>query len=567
MTRDIILFLVYLAVLLLLARPFGRYISKVFQGEKTFLDRVLRPAEKFVYKIANIDEKKEMTWKQYAMAVIWFHVLSFLAIFLTEVFQGSLPLNPASQDNVSWDLALNTAVSFITNTNWQAYGGESTMSYFTQMTELAVHNFLSAATGLAIAITLIRGLTRKTTKLLGNYWVDMVRGTLWVLMPISIILALIFVEQGCIQNFSSYASVTTIEGAAQTIAMGPVASQEAIKILGTNGGGFFNTNSAHPFENPTALVSFLQCLAILLIPSSLLFTFGNMVRDKKQGHAILAAMMIMFVIFLGTIYISESYGNPNVAAFGVDPSNVMEGKEMRFGAGGTALFSTATTAASCGAVNGMFDSFTPIGGMIPMLQIMLGEVVFGGVGSGFYGMMAFVLLTVFIVGLMVGRTPEYLGKKIESHEMKMVMLAVLIPVLSILIGAAVAISTDAGLGATNNGGPHGLTEILYAYVSATGNNGSAFAGLSANSPFYNLTLAAAMLVGRFGVLIPMLAVAGSLAEKKVSPAGAGTFQTHGSLFVILLCVVILIVGALTFFPALALGPIAEHLLMLLGQLY
>ncbi|WP_231037883.1 potassium-transporting ATPase subunit KdpA [Pectinatus frisingensis] len=567
MLKDMILFLLFFLVLFLLARPLGKYISKVFTGEKTCFDKIMRPIEKIIYKLVGIDENQEMTWRQYAAAVIWFHVFSFLAIFLTELFQGNLPLNPANEGNVSWDLALNTAVSFITNTNWQAYSGESTMSYFTQMTELAVHNFLSAATGISIAIVLIRGLTRKTTKLLGNYWVDMVRGTLWVLLPLSIILSLIFVEQGSIQNFASYVSAATIEGGTQTIAMGPVASQEAIKLLGTNGGGFFGANSAHPFENPTALANFLQALAIFLIPASLLFTLGRMVKDKKQGHAILAAMTILFVLFLGIIYVSEYYGNPNVAALGINGSNVMEGKELRFGLSGTTLFSAVTTAASCGAVNAMFDSFTPIGGMIPMLQIMLGEIIFGGVGSGLYGMLVYVLLSVFIVGLMVGRTPEYLGKKIESHEMKMVMLAVLIPAICILFGSAVAASTDAGMSATNNNGPHGLTEMLYAYASCTGNNGSAFGGLNANSTFYNITLAAAMLLGRFGVILPILAIAGSLAKKKISPVGAGTFQTHGLLFIVLLCAVVLIVGALTFLPALALGPIAEHLLMLQGQLY
>lgn len=567
MLKDMILFLLFFLVLFLLARPLGKYISKVFTGEKTCFDKIMRPIEKIIYKLVGIDENQEMTWRQYAAAVIWFHVFSFLAIFLTELFQGNLPLNPANEGNVSWDLALNTAVSFITNTNWQAYSGESTMSYFTQMTELAVHNFLSAATGISIAIVLIRGLTRKTTKLLGNYWVDMVRGTLWVLLPLSIILSLIFVEQGSIQNFASYVSAATIEGGTQTIAMGPVASQEAIKLLGTNGGGFFGANSAHPFENPTALTNFLQALAIFLIPASLLFTLGRMVKDKKQGHAILAAMTILFVLFLGIIYVSEYYGNPNVAALGINGSNVMEGKELRFGLSGTTLFSAVTTAASCGAVNAMFDSFTPIGGMIPMLQIMLGEIIFGGVGSGLYGMLVYVLLSVFIVGLMVGRTPEYLGKKIESHEMKMVMLAVLIPAICILFGSAVAASTDAGMSATNNNGPHGLTEMLYAYASCTGNNGSAFGGLNANSTFYNITLAAAMLLGRFGVILPILAIAGSLAKKKISPVGAGTFETHGLLFIVLLCAVVLIVGALTFLPALALGPIAEHLLMLQGQLY
>jgi K+-transporting ATPase ATPase A chain len=567
MLSDMSLFVLYLVILLLLAWPFSKYITHVFQGKKTVLDPVLKPLEKFIYKISSIDALKEMNWKEYCGALLIFHLFSFIAIFVTELVQGALPFNPAEQTGVTWDLALNTAVSFITNTNWQAYSGETTMSYFTQMTALATHNFLSAATGLAVAVAFIRGLTRKNIRDIGNYWVDMVRGTLWVLLPICIILTLFFVQQGTIQNLSPYVTATTLEGADQTIAFGPVASQEAIKMLGTNGGGFFNANSAHPFENPTPLTNFIQVLAIFLIPTSIVLAFGRFVKDNRQGRAVLAAMLLLFVIFLGSLYASELYGNPNLSVMGVGSPNVMEGKEVRFGLGGTVLFSTVTTAASCGAVNAMFDSFTPLGGMIPMLQIMLGEVVLGGVGAGFYGMMSFVILTVFIVGLMVGRTPEYLGKKIETHEMKMAVLAVLIPALSILIGSAIASVTDAGTSATNNAGPHGLSEIIYAYTSAAGNNGSAFAGLSANSLFYNITLAITMLLGRFGVIIPILAIAGSLAEKKIVPVGAGTFQTHGTLFVVLLASVVLIVGALTFLPALALGPIVEHLLMLQGQLF
>ncbi|MDU2065761.1 MAG: potassium-transporting ATPase subunit KdpA [Sporomusaceae bacterium] len=567
MNSDVLLFASYIILLLLLAVPFSLYITKVFTDKPTFLDWFCRPLERLIYKAAAIDPAQEMNWKEYGKALLWFHLLSFLAIFITELVQEVLPLNPAQQSNLSWDLALNTAVSFITNTNWQAYGGESTMSYFTQMTALTAHNFLSAATGLAVAMTLIRGLIRKTTDKIGNYWVDMVRGTLWILLPVSILLSLVFVQQGVIQNFSSYVTVTTVEGGSQTIAMGPVASQEAIKLLGTNGGGFFNANSAHPFENPTALTNFLQMLAIFLIPASLVLAFGRMVGDLRQGKAILAAMLLLFLLFLGVLYTSELYGNPNIANLGVAAPNNMEGKEVRFGLGGSVLFTAITTAASCGAVNAMLDSFTPLGGMIPMIQLMLGEVVFGGVGAGFYGIMSFVILTVFIVGLMVGRTPEYLGKKIEAPEMKMAVLAVLIPSICILLGSATSSVLDVGVGAINNNGPHGLSEILYAYASASANNGSAFAGLNANSPFYNLTLAVAMLLGRFGVIFPILAISGNLAAKKVSPVGPGTFQTHGWLFVLLLFAVILIVGALTFFPALALGPIVEHLLMLQGQLY
>ncbi|MEN6566389.1 MAG: potassium-transporting ATPase subunit KdpA [Veillonellales bacterium] len=567
MISDIALFIGYLIVLIALALPLGKYISNVFQGRKTFFDPVLVPAEKLIYKVSGIDPSQEMNWKQYAGAVLIFNVLGFLAVFFLQILQDLLPLNPEQQAAVPWDLAFNTAVSFITNTNWQAYSGESTMSYFTQMAALAVQNFLSAATGLAVAMALIRGLTRKTVSGLGNYWRDMVRGTFWVLLPISIVLTLVFVQQGVIQNFSPYVTATTLEGADQKIAMGPVASQEAIKMLGTNGGGFFNANSSHPYENPTPLTNFLQVLAIFLIPASLVFSFGRIVRDKRQGYAILSAMLLLFIIFLGGLYAAEMYGNPNLASLGVAEPTMLEGKEVRFGIGGSALFGTVTTAASCGAVNMMHDSLTPLGGLVPMLQIMLGEVVVGGVGSGFYGMMLFVLLTVFIVGLMVGRTPEYLGKKIESREMKMAVLGVVIPAVTILIGSAIASVTDGGTAATNNNGPHGLSEMLYAYASGAGNNGSAFAGLSANSLFYNLTLGVTMLLGRFGVILPVLAIAGSLAEKKVSPPGAGTFPTHGWLFVVLLAAVVLIVSALTFLPALALGPVIEHLLMLQGQLF
>ncbi|HEY3425024.1 MAG TPA: potassium-transporting ATPase subunit KdpA, partial [Negativicutes bacterium] len=545
----------------------GKYMANVFQGKKTFLDPILVPFEKLIYKVCGIDAGQEMNWKQYSWAIVIFHVFSLLAIFFTELLQGILPFNPAQQGAVPWDLALNTAISFITNTNWQAYSGETTMSYFTQMSALAVHNFLSGATGIAIAVAFIRGLTRKQTTGLGNYWSDMVRSVLWVFLPICIILGLVFVQQGVIQNFTPYVSATTLEGADQTLAMGPVASQEAIKMLGTNGGGFFNANSAHPFENPTPLTNFLQMLAMFVIPAGLVFTFGQMARDKRQGYAIVAAMLLLFIIFLGGLYASEVYGNSNLAAIGVGSPNIMEGKEVRFGLGASALFSTITTAASCGAVNSMIDSFTPLGGLVPMLQIMLGEVIFGGVGSGFYGIMTHVILTVFIVGLMVGRTPEYLGKKIEAHEMKMAVLAVLISAVTILIGSAIASVTDVGTAATNNAGPHGLSEMIYAYTSAAGNNGSAFAGLSANNLFYNLTLGVAMLFGRFGVIIPVLAIAGSLVEKKISPPSSGTFPTNGWLFVVVLTSVIVIVGALTFLPALSLGPIVEHLLMLQGQVF
>lgn len=564
MIKDIVLCLLWFSSVVLAAKFFGSYIYRVFQKEKTFLDPLLCPLEKIIYRFSGISPQQNMSWKRYAGSLVVFQIAGLSAVFLIELWQAGLPLNPAKEAAVSWDLAFNTAVSFITNTNWQAYGGESTMSYFTQMTALGVQNFLSAATGIAVAMVLMRGIAWHSQKTVGNYWVDMVRGTLWILLPVSCVFALLFVQQGVLQNFSSYVTAATLDGGAQTIAMGPVASQEAIKLLGTNGGGFFNVNSAHPFENPTALTNLWQMFLIFLIPVSLLFTFGRMVKDARQGYTIMAAMTVLFFIFLGTIYYSELSGNPHLAALGIAEPTAMEGQEFRFGPGGSALFSAVTTAASCGAVNSMLDSYMPLGGMIPMLQIMLGEVVFGGVGAGFYGMLVFVVLTVFIVGLMVGRTPSYLGKKIEPYEMKMVVMAVLLPALAILLGSGLAAGTAAGVQVLHNQGPHGLSEILYAYSSAAGNNGSAFAGLNANTLFYNLTLAAAMLIGRFGVIVPVLALAGSLAAKKSSPDNAGTFHTHGSLFALLLCCIVLIVGALTFFPALALGPIAEHF-VLYGQ--
>lgn len=565
MISDIAVFILFLVVLLGLALPLGKYLATVMEGGKTFLDPLLRPLERLIYRCCGIDPNEEMNWKQYALAFTWFQLFGLLAIVALQMGQHLLPFNPQQMEPVPWDLALNTGISFMTNTNWQGYAPEATTSYLTEMAGMTVQNFVSAVSGLAVAVALIRGLTRRQTKNLGNYWCDMVRGTLWIMIPLSIVFSLLFVQQGVIQNLLPYQTVTTLEGAEQTLAMGPAASQEAIKMLGTNGGGFFNANSAHPFENPTPLTNFLEALAIFLIPTSLVFAFGHLVRDKRQGYAILATMLLLFCVMLGTLYMAERYGNPNLASMGLSGLNSMEGKEVRFGLDGTALFSTVTTAASCGAVDAMHDSFTPIGGLIPLLQIMLGEVVIGGVGAGLYGMMVFVILTVFIVGLMVGRTPEYLGKKIEAFEMKMATLGILIPATSILVGTAIAAATDLGTSSLNNAGPHGLSEMLYAYVSCTGNNGSAFAGLNANTLFYNLTLSAALLLGRFGVILPVLAIAGSLAEKKVSPPNAGTFPTHGPLFVALLAVMVVIVGALTFLPALALGPIVEHLLMLQGQ--
>lgn len=568
MASDLMLFGLFFVILFGLAWPLGRYMAKVFNLEKTVFDPIFQPLEKLLYRLTGVDDSTEMNWKRYASAVIWFNLLGMALVFIIQILQDKLPFNPENLDAVApWHLAFNTAVSFMTNTNWQAYGGETTMSYFTQMAALTVQNFLSAATGLAVAIAFIRGLTRKTTQLIGNFWVDLTRSVIYILLPISILFSVVLVQQGVPQTLSSYVSAQTLEGAEQKIAVGPVASQEAIKMLGTNGGGFFNANSSHPFENPTPLTNFLEIISIFLIPAGLAFTFGYMVRDRRQGYAILATMTLLFLMMLTLNYTSELAGNPLVAANGISGPSAMEGKEVRFGIGGTSLFATVTTAASCGAVNAMHDSFTPLGGLVPMLQMMLGEVVFGGVGAGFYGMLIFVVLTVFIVGLMVGRTPEYLGKKIDSREMKMATIAILVPAVTILIGSAIASVTEAGLAGIANQGPHGLSEMLYAFASAAGNNGSAFAGLTVNTLFYDLLLAMAMLLGRFGVIIPVLAIAGSMAEKKISPPGPGTFPTTGWLFVVLLATIVLVVSALTFLPALALGPIVEHLLMLQGTTF
>lgn len=568
MLADIGLFMLFLFVVLLLAWPLSAYMAKVFTMEKTFLDPVLQPLERLIYRMAGIDPAQEMNWRQYAGALLIFNVLSAIFVFLIQVLQGSLFWNPAGLDGVSpWHLAFNTAVSFMTNTNWQSYGGESTMSYFTQMAALTVQNFVSAAVGMAVAVALVRGLTRKAVPAIGNFWVDLIRGTLWVLLPLSMAATLLFVQQGVVQNLSPYLAVQTLEGLGQTLAMGPAASQEAIKLLGTNGGGFFNVNSAHPFENPTPLTNFLQMVSIFLIPVALVLMFGRMACDRRQGYALLGTMLLLFCLMLAGTYFSELNGNPILTGLGVDGPTAMEGKEVRFGIAGSALFAAVTTAASCGAVNAMHDSFTPLGGLFPLLQMQVGEVIIGGVGAGFYGMLLFVILAVFIVGLMVGRTPEYLGKKIEARETKMATLGILMPAVTILTGSAIAAVTEAGTSSILNSGPHGLSEIMYAFASAAGNNGSAFGGLSANTLFYNLMLALGMLIGRFGVILPVLAIAGSMAEKKASPPGPGTFPTTGGLFVALLAGIILIVGALTFLPVLTLGPIAEQLLMLQGTTF
>jgi len=580
----------FFALILLCAKPLGVYMARVFGREKTFFDVLARPVERLIYKLTGIEEEHEMKWTEYAVAMLVFSFVTMIVTYAIERLQHWLPLNPQGLANVAPDLAMNTAASFTTNTNWQSYVPEATMSYLTEMVTLAYHNFASAAVGMALAIAFVRGIAGREKKTLGNFWVDTTRATLWVLLPGSIVLALALVSQGVIQNFRPYdtvklvqpftAQVTGTDGktitqtiTTQTIGQGPVASQEAIKMLGTNGGGFFNANSAHPFENPTALTNFLEMFAIFVIPGALTVTLGRMVKSPGHGWAIFAAMSALFFAGVLVSYWAESHGNPllhnvNTATTAMQSGGNMEGKEVRFGIANSALFATATTDASCGAVNAMHDSFMPLGGLVPMVNILLGEIVFGGVGAGLYGMLIFVVVTVFIAGLMVGRTPEYLGKKIESYDVQMSMLYVLIFPFSVLLFAAVTVlMPNLGLSSLNNSGPHGLSEILYAYASATGNNGSAFAGLSANTHWYNLSITVAVLVGRFLMIVPMLAVAGNLAQKKLVPPSAGTFPVNTPLFTILLVGVILIVGALTFFPALALGPILEHLQMLAGTSY
>ena len=554
--------LLYLALLIALAVPLGPFMARVMEGERTFLHPVLGPLERGLYRLMGIRGDEEMGWKAYAWAIGLFNLLGLVALFLLQKAQGALPLNPEGMAKLPTDLAVNTAVSFVTNTNWQAYGGESTLSYLTQMLGLTVQNFLSAATALAVAVALIRGFVRRSSEGLGNAWADLVRSTLYLLLPLSVVMALMLVGQGAVQTFSAH--VTTASG--QVLALGPAASQVAIKMIGTNGGGFFNANSAHPFENPTAFTNLLHMLAIFLIPAGLCFTFGAMVKDRRQGWALFAAMLLLFVSTLSVTHWAEAQGNPafrnlpvSQAATAQQGGGNLEGKEVRFGTGASTLFTTITTSASCGAVNSWHDSYTPLGGLIPLVLMQLGEVVFGGVGSGLYGMLLFALVGVFIGGLMVGRTPEYLGKKIEAFEMKMASLAILLPSVAILLGTAVAVLTPAALASVSNPGPHGFTQIIYAFSSAAANNGSAFGGLNANTPFYNYGLALVMLVGRFGVILPVLAIAGSLVRKKVTPPGVGTLPTHTPLFVGVLVGVVLLVGALTYVPVLALGPIAEHL--------
>ena len=558
--------LAFCAIVVALTKPLGWYMTRVFNGERTFLSPVVRPIEAAIYRVSGVDERREQHWVTYTIAMLFFHVGGFLILYAVMRLQAVLPFNPAEQPAVSEDLSFNTAISFITNTNWQNYGGESTMSYLVQMLGLTHQNFLSAATGIALAVALIRGFSRASVRTVGNFWVDVTRTTLYVLLPISIVYALFLVWQGMPQTLGPYVEATTLEGAKQTIAVGPVASQVAIKMLGTNGGGFFNANAAHPFENPTALSNFVQMLSIFVIGAALTNVFGRMVGNQRQGWAILAVMGVLFLAGVTVTYWSEANGTAMLDALGLTGGN-MEGKEVRFGIVASSLFAVITTAASCGAVNAMHDSFTALGGMIPLINMQLGEIIVGGVGAGLYGMLLFVVLAIFVAGLMVGRTPEYVGKKIEAREVKMAMLAILVLPLMYLGWTAVAVVLPSTVAAMNNAGPHGFTEVLYAFTSATGNNGSAFAGLSGNSFFYNLTLASAMFVGRFFMIVPAMAMAGSLASKKSIPASSGTFPTTGGLFVGLVVGVILIIGGLTFFPALALGPIVEHLAGNAGNLF
>jgi K+-transporting ATPase ATPase A chain len=558
--------LLYCAIVVALVKPLGWYMTRVFNGEATFLSPVLRPVERGLYWIGGVDEKREQHWLTYTVAMLLFHVGGFLIIYGLMRLQAILPFNPAEQSAVAQDLSFNTAISFITNTNWQNYGGESTLSYLVQMLGLTHQNFLSAATGIALAVALIRGFSRSSMRTIGNFWVDVTRCTLYILLPICIVYTLFLVWQGMPQTLGAYVEATTLEGAKQTIAVGPVASQVAIKMLGTNGGGFFNANAAHPFENPTALSNFVQMISIFALGAALTNVFGRMVGNQRQGWAILAVMGVLFIAGVIVTYWAEANGTSTLASLGLSGGN-MEGKEVRFGIIASSLFAVITTAASCGAVNAMHDSFTALGGMIPLINMQLGEIIVGGVGAGLYGMLLFVVLAIFVAGLMVGRTPEYVGKKIEAREVKMAMLAILVLPLMYLGWTAVAVVLPSAVASMANSGPHGFTEVLYAFTSATGNNGSAFGGLTGNTFFYNLTLASSMFVGRFFMIVPAMAIAGSLAAKKSIPPSAGTFPTTGGLFVGLVVGVILIIGGLTFFPALALGPIVEHLAMNANTLF
>ncbi|HXL32368.1 MAG TPA: potassium-transporting ATPase subunit KdpA [Bradyrhizobium sp.] len=558
--------ILYCAIIVALVKPLGWYMTRVFNGERTFLSPILRPVEVGLYWLGGVDERREQHWLTYTVAMLLFHVGGFLIIYTVMRLQAVLPFNPAEQSAVAEDLSFNTAISFITNTNWQNYGGESTLSYLVQMLGLTHQNFLSAATGIALAVALIRGFSRSSMRTIGNFWVDVTRCTLYVLMPICVVYTLFLVWQGIPQTLGAYVDATTLEGAKQTIAVGPVASQIAIKMLGTNGGGFFNANAAHPFENPTALSNFVQMISIFALGAALTNVFGRMVGNQRQGWAVLAVMGVLFISGVIVTYWAEANGTTALQALGLTGGN-MEGKEVRFGIVASSLFAVITTAASCGAVNAMHDSFTALGGMIPLINIQLGEIIVGGVGAGLYGMLIFVVISIFVAGLMVGRTPEYVGKKIEAREVKMAMLAILVLPLMYLGWTAVAVVLPPAVASMANAGPHGFTEVLYAYTSQTGNNGSAFAGLTGNTPFYNITGGVAMFVGRFFMIVPAMAIAGSLAGKKSIPPSAGTLPTTGGLFVGLVVGVILIIGGLTFFPALALGPIVEHLAMNANTLF
>lgn len=560
--NDYVQYILFIVALIAITAPLGRFMAKVFTDQKTWLHKPFGWLENLTYKFSGINPNEDMSWKSYTGAFMIFHILAIVVLMLIQMTQAWLPMNPQHLPNIVWHSALNTAVSFVTNTNWQSYSGEVTMSYFSQMLGVTIQNFLSAACGIAVAVALVRGIARKNAKAIGNFWVDTTRATIYVLLPICILYTIFLVGQGVVQTFAPYVEVVTLEGVKQVIPLGPAASQIAIKMLGTNGGGFFNANASHPFENPTALSNFIQMLSIFAIGAALTYMYGSMTNQRKHGWIIFSAMLALFIFFTSSALISEYTTNPVFAKAGI-----MEGKETRFGVFNSVFFSSITTSASCGAVNAMHSSLSPLAGGVAMVNMMLGEIIFGGVGAGFYGMMLFILLTVFIAGLMVGRTPEYQGKKIEAKEMTLVILAVLAPCAAILIGSGISVVNAAALSSVANKGPHGLSEILYAFTSASANNGSAFAGLSANTLYYNLMLAVAMFIGRFAIIVPVLAIAGSLAQKKYSPPSSGTFETDTTLFAILLIGVIIIVGALTFLPALSLGPIVEHVMMMKGQTF
>lgn len=566
-TADLSYIIAFLTVLLLLAVPLGKYMAAVYSGSRTFFTPLAGPLETFFYRLCGINKEEEMPWRKYTVAFLLFNGIGLVVLFLLQMIQGRLPLNPQGFGPVRWDTAINTAISFVTNTNWQSYGGETTMSYFTQMVGLTVQNFVSAAAGMAVCLPLIRAFIYKSKHTVGNFWVDMIRSVVYILLPLSLIMAVFLVSQGVVQSFAPYVKAQTLSGGEQTIAVGPAASQVAIKELGSNGGGFFNANSAHPFENPTPLSNIVEMLAILLIPAALPFTFGAMINNRRQGWTIFAAMLLLFLLGLGCVLWAEWGGNPLLTRLGIPEGINMEGKEVRFGVGSSVLWGQSTTVTSNGSVNSMHDSMMSVTGLVYMFNMAIGEVIFGGVGVGLIGMIMYAVLAMFLAGLMIGRTPEFLGKKLEAREMIMAVVVVVAPAIASLIFAGVAAATPAGLSSISNPGPHGFSEILYAFFSAAGNNGSAFAGLNANTPFYNLTTGFVMLIGRFLTILPALAIAGSLASKKIVPASSATFPTASPLFIALLAGVVLIVGALTFFPALVLGPLLEHLLMLSGRTF